>query len=81
MNAQQVNPITEETQITPWVSGEIDKIYTSFNYEVIPELMKLLEVFEKLLDTAPFEIHDCLKIATDNLQDSSAVLTNTLELC
>lgn len=77
----KVNPITNPTDIAPFISNQIDLLYVHFYYEVIPLLFKLLEVFKTLRETIPFELHDCVNAAVARLNDEALVLRNTVELC
>jgi hypothetical protein len=73
--------MTNETDITPFVADQIDELYTNFNYNVVPSLMKLLDAFSKFEESVPSEIRDCINAASSRLNDEASVLRNTLELC
>lgn len=77
----QVNSITDQTSISPFVYSSVVEIYQPFNSDAIPEFDRLLQVFVDLKDTLPNEINECVTAAAIRLEDEAWVLRNTLEFC
>lgn len=77
----QVNPITDDLNITPTAEGEIAALYQEFRDTTEPELEALLQQIRQLKETVPIEIFRCVKEAIWKFDDEAMIIRNTIEFC
>lgn len=73
--------ITNQSSIAPNFATRIGDIHNQFQFQTVPSLITLIDVFRGFQSTLPYEIHDCLQADIVRMTDEALVLRNTLELC